>query len=113
MTGPEASLVNQCRLAAEAANAFLAVVGQRDSRKSGSTLGFPDLVLMRYGQIRLIECKRPKADGDGGGHLNLGQHAFIAMALEHGVEVEVIDNLNDFVRVLNGCCGGARVRAAR
>jgi hypothetical protein len=99
----EKDLVQECRSVAETFNAFLAVVGQRDSRKSGSTLGFPDLVLICNGQIRLIEMKRGKDAENPAGHLNLGQHAFIAAALEQGVTVEVVDNLNDFVSILNSC----------
>jgi hypothetical protein len=103
VSGPEASLVNDCRKVAEAMGAFLAVVGQRDSRKSGSTLGFPDLCLICAGEIRLIEMKRAKDGTDAGGKLNLGQIAFIAAALDQGVKVEVVDNVMDFVSVLNAC----------
>jgi hypothetical protein len=108
----EKDLVQSCREVAEAMGAFLAVVGQRDSRKSGSTLGFPDLVLICNGEIRLIEMKRGKDEDNPAGHLNLGQHAFIAAALEQGVEVEVVDNLRDFVAVLNGCRRARGVRRA-
>ena len=79
------------------------MVGQRNARKSGSTLGFPDLVLICAGEIRLIEMKRAKDGSDAGGKLNLGQIAFIAAALEQRVVVEVIDNLDGFVAVLNEC----------
>jgi hypothetical protein len=103
VSGPEAALVDKCREAADRMNAFLAVVGQRNARKSGSTLGFPDLVLICAGQIRLIEMKRPKEDGDQGGTLNLGQIAFIEKAAEQHVTVHVVDRLEDFVEVVNSC----------
>lgn len=103
VSGPEASLVDKCREAADAMGAFLAVVGQRNARKSGSTLGFPDLVLICDGQVRLIEMKRPKEDGDQGGRLNLGQIAFIEKAAEKRVTVHVVDRLEDFVSVVNSC----------
>ena len=110
MSGPEATLVNSCRQAAEACGAFLAVVGQRNSRKSGSTLGFPDLVLICAGEIRLIEMKRAKDGSDAGGKLNLGQIGFIAAALEQRVVVEVVDNLDDFVAIVNSCRNSHGVR---
>ena len=98
MSGPEASLVNECRKVAEAMGCFLAVVGQRNARKSGSTLGFPDAVIFCSGEVRFVEFKDAKT-----GRLNLGQHAFIARALEQGIEVHVIDNVQDFCAVVNAC----------
>ena len=112
MSGPEAELVQQCKEVAERFNAFLAVVGQRNARKSGSTLGFPDLVLICAGEVRLIEMKRAKDGTDAGGKLNLGQHAFIAAALEQRVVVEVIDNLDGFVALLNSCRSSHGVQRA-
>jgi hypothetical protein len=106
----EKDLVGECQEIAKVYNAFLAVVGQRNARKSGSTLGFPDLVLMCAGEIRLIELKRGKDEENPAGHLNLGQHAFIAAALEQGVVVEVVDNVNDFISILNSCRRARGVR---
>ena len=105
MTAPtlERDLVADCQRSAEAMNAFLAVVGQRNAKKAGSTLGFPDLVLMCAGQVHLIECKRPKADDHRAGELRLGQSAFIDKAAEHGVKVHAIWTLDEFVAIVNGC----------
>lgn len=97
----ERDLVQSCRKSAEAMNAFLAVVGQRNARKSGSTLGFPDLVLMCAGQIVLIELKRTKTAENPRGVLNLGQHAFIAAALEQGVTVHVVERIEEFEALVN------------
>ena len=94
----EKDLVQQCKDSAKAMNAFLAVVGQYKAKHSGTTLGFPDLVLICSGKVVLIETKRAT-----GGVLSLGQHAFIAMALEQGVEVEVIDKVQDFEALVNRC----------
>ena len=55
MSGPEASLVNECKAVVEALGAFLAVVGQQKAKGSGTTRGLPDLVLMCAGEVRLIE----------------------------------------------------------
>ncbi|HAM54325.1 MAG TPA: hypothetical protein DCQ64_02505 [Candidatus Rokubacteria bacterium] len=99
----EADLVNTCRLAAERMGCFLAVVGQRNASKSGSTLGFPDLVLLCAGQVRLIEVKRAKTADDPAGTLNLGQIAFIQRAAEQHVPVDVIDSLDDFMHIANSC----------
>ena len=94
----EKDLVQQCKNAAEAMGAFLAVVGQRNARKSGSTLGVPDLILFCAGQVRLIELKRPNL-----GRLSLGQLAFIDRCAEQHVKVHVVDNVQDFADVVNGC----------
>jgi hypothetical protein len=99
----ERDLVEECRKAAEAMSAFLAVVGQRNARKSGSTLGFPDLVLICNGHTVLIELKRTKTAENPAGCLNLGQHAFIARAAEQGVCVHVVDRLEDFIALVNAC----------
>jgi len=105
MTEPELEkdLVAQCQRSAERMGAFLAVVGQRKAKGSGTTLGFPDLVLMCNRQVVLIECKRTKSATHPQGTLNLGQTAFIAMALEHGVEVETIRTVRDFEYLVNNC----------
>ena len=106
----ERDLVAECQTVAVAMNAFLAVVGQRNARKSGSTLGFPDLVLICAGKTVLIEVKRPKTAEHPRGYLSLGQSAFIARALEMGVQVEVIETVREFEALVNGC--RRRVRAA-
>ena len=99
----EADLVALCRQAAEAMGCFLAVVGQRNASKSGSTLGFPDLVLLCSGQVRLIEVKRAKTPDNPRGHLNLGQIAFIEKAAAQHVAVDVIDSVEGFIGVVNRC----------
>ena len=99
----EKDLVEECRKSAEAMNAFLAVVGQRNAKKSGSTLGFPDLVLICNGRIELIECKRTKTADTPKGVLNLGQIAFIGKCLEYGVRVHAIDTVREFEEIVNSC----------
>lgn len=105
MRGPESALVDQCRLVAEAMSAFLAVVGQRDPRKSGSTLGFPDAVVFCAGHAEFVEFKDAKT-----GRLSLGQKVFIERVAEQGIKVHVVDRVDDFVAVVNGC--RRKVRAA-
>ena len=99
----ERDLVQQCKGAAEAMHAFLAEVGQKRAKNSGTTLGYPDLTLMCNGHTVLIEVKRTKAPGVPKGILNLGQIAFIERAAEQGVEVRVIETLQQFVDVVNEC----------
>jgi hypothetical protein len=99
----EKDLVADCQKSAEAMGAFLAVVGQRNAKKSGSTLGFPDLCLICAGRTILIELKRAKDEGNDRGKLNLGQIAFIEKAAEHHVHVFTIDRVEDFERIVNGC----------
>ena len=110
MTGLERDLVADCRRSAVAMNAFLAEVGQRRAKGSGTTIGYPDLTLICAGRVILIECKRPKTAEHPHGYLSLGQSAFIARALEMGVQVEVIDSVTDFEALVNSC--RRRVRAA-
>jgi hypothetical protein len=99
----ERDLVAECQRSAERMNAFLAVVGQRNAKKAGSTLGFPDLVLFCAGQVRLIELKRTKTADSQRGRLNLGQIAFIEKADEQRVTVHVVDRVEDFEALVNGC----------
>ena len=106
----ERDLVDQCRESAVAMNAFLAEVGQRRAKGSGTTIGYPDLTLLCAGKVVLIECKRPKTAEHPRGYLSLGQSAFIARALEMGVQVEVIETVREFEQVVNSC--RRRVRAA-
>lgn len=99
----ERDLVDDCRDAAEAMGAFLAEVGQRRAKGSGTTKGFPDLVLLCCGHTVLIELKRTKTAEHPAGTLNLGQHAFIARAAEQGVAVHVVDDLRGFTDIVNAC----------
>jgi hypothetical protein len=103
VSGPEASLVAECKAVAEALGAFLACVGQQKAKGSGTTKGYPDGTLLCAGHVELIEFKRPKTDEHSCGYVSLGQSAFIARAAEMGVTVHVVDNVNDFVRILNSC----------
>lgn len=106
MSGLERDLVQSCRDAATAMGAFLAEVGQRRAKGSGTTAGFPDLVLLCAGEVVLIECKRTKDADNPAGRLNLGQQVFIERAAEQGVEVRVVDSLEDFVECVNWCRRG-------
>jgi predicted ATPase len=103
VTGLERDLVADCQRSAEAMNAFLAVIGQRKARGSGTTRGVPDLLLLCAGKVVLIEVKRPKTAEHPRGFLSLGQSAFIARALEMGVQVEVIETVREFEALVNGC----------
>jgi hypothetical protein len=110
VSGPEASLVAECKAVAEALGAFLACVGQQKAKGSGTTRGMPDLVLMCAGHVELIEVKRPRTDEHPRGYLSLAQSAFIAAAAEQGVTVHVIDSVGDFIAVVNACRMGRGVR---
>ena len=93
----ERDLVNECRVVAEAMNVFFAVVGQRNARKSGSTLGFPDAVVFCAGRCEFIEFKDAKI-----GRLSLGQQVFIERSADQGVHVHVVDHVEDFAAIVNG-----------
>jgi len=100
MTAPalERDLVQECRTVAKAMNVMLCEVGQYKAKSSGTTTGFPDLVAIVAGRVVLIETKRAK-----GGVLSIGQEAFIARAAEQNVHVFVVDRVEDFVSIANGC----------
>lgn len=108
----ESDLADACRAAAEAMGAFLAVVGQRKAKGSGSTVGFPDLVLICGGEVALIELKRPATDEHPRGCLSLGQQVFIERAAEQGVTVHVVDSVEAFAAVVNHCRRAKGVRRA-
>lgn len=99
----ERDLVNECRRSAQAMGAFLAEVGQRRAKGSGTTTGFPDLVLICAGRVHLIEVKRPKSDGTPGGEVSLGQQAFMQRAAEQGVTVHAIWSVREFEEIVNEC----------
>jgi hypothetical protein len=99
----ERDLVEDCRRAAKAMGAFLAEVGQRKAKGSGTTPGYPDLTLFCSGHTIFIELKRCKAADHAAGTLSLGQQVFIERAAEQGVVVYVIDRLEDFVNLVNAC----------
>jgi hypothetical protein len=99
----EKDLVEECKQVADAMGAFLALIGQRKAKGSGTTRGVPDMLLMCAGEVRLIELKRPATPENPKGFLSLAQTCFIARAAEMGVTVHVVDNLPGFVSVLNSC----------
>jgi hypothetical protein len=109
----ERDLVAECFKSAAAMGAFLAAVGQRRAKGSGTTVGYPDLTLICAGKIVLIECKRTKTEDAPRGVLNLGQHAFIARALEQGVDVRVVDTVEQFEALVNSCRRKAASMVAR
>ena len=104
----ERDLVDDCRDAATHMGAFLAEVGQRRAKGSGTTLGFPDLVLICAGCVKLIELKRTQDAENPRGRLNLGQQAFMERAAEQGVTVHVVDRIEQFVELVNACRRDAR-----
>ena len=99
----ESDLVSECAKVAESMGAFLSCVGQRRAKGSGTTIGFPDLVLICAGHVVLIETKRAKSADTPRGTLNMGQRWFIDEAAEQGVTVHVIDSVDDFAALVNMC----------
>lgn len=99
----ERDLARQCREVARRMGALLLEVGQRRARGSGTTVGFPDLVLVCAGQVRLVELKRPAAPGRPGGRLSPAQLELIERCAAQGVTVHVVDAVEEFAQVVNGC----------
>jgi len=87
----ERDLVDDCRDAAKHMGAFLAEVGQRRAKGSGTTLGFPDGVLHAGGRTYLVEFKRPKSVGTRAGRLSLDQIAAAERRAECGVQTFLVD----------------------
>jgi hypothetical protein len=99
----EKTLVQRINEDAEAMNCFVAWVGQRRAKGSGTTQGFPDGVLFCNGHCIPFELKREKDADNPAGRLRLDQQVFIEKAAQHGVRIPVIDNEPDFVSLVNSC----------
>lgn len=106
----ERDLVADCKASARTMGAYLLCVGQRRAKGSGTTVGFPDLVLVCNGHVELIECKRPATDGQRGGVLTRGQGWVIDLCAEQGVGVHVIETVREFEAIVNSCRRPAGVR---
>jgi len=101
LASTERDLVDELREIATGMNACLLEVGQRRAKGSGTTVGFPDLVLVCAGQVQLIEVKRPKTADHPQGYITLGQQAVIERCAEQHVTVHVIDHAQQFVEIIN------------
>jgi len=99
----EKDLVEQCRQRAEDMGCWVAFVGQRKAKGSGTTVGYPDMTLFCNGWVVLIELKRTKTADGQAGTLNLGQIAFIEKAAGQAVRIPVIDSVDDLTAVINEC----------
>lgn len=97
----ERDLVDDCRDAAKHMGAFLAEVGQRRAKGSGTTLGFPDGVLHAGGRTYLVEFKRPKSVGTRAGRVSLDQVAAAERRAACGVETYLVDSVDDFTALVN------------
>ena len=93
----EKTLVAACCEVAQAMGAHLEVIGQRNARGSGTTVGAPDALLVCCGQVRLIEFKT--ADG----RLSLAQKSRIYERAEQHVDTDVVRSVNEFVALVNSC----------
>ena len=96
----ERDLVAACRRVlnwSEPPLGYLEVIGQRRARGAGNSLGAPDALLYCSGRVAIIEFKRP----DGKGRLSDVQETARRIRAEHGVETYVIEQLDEFVALLN------------
>ena len=101
VSGPEAELVEEIRVIAKEMNVHLVEIGQRRAKGSGTTVGIPDLAVNCAGKTVWIETKRAHRPGEGHGCLSIGQEAFIAKAADQGVHVFVVDDVQQFVQIVN------------
>jgi len=102
----ERDLVDECRVMARAMNAVLLEVGQKNAKRSGTTVGYPDLTLVCAGHVVLMELKRPKTAEHPQGYVSLGQQAVIDRCREQGVNVPVLYCAEQFIEIVNACRRG-------
>ena len=107
-TGRERDLVAACCQRAEDMGANLEVVGQRNAKGSGTTLGAPDLILFASGWTIPIEAKREGRIPSEDGKLRLDQRARIYDRLQQGVQTAVIYRVDEFGELVNWCRRNAR-----
>jgi hypothetical protein len=96
VTAPEATLVNHCRQLVRDFGGYLEMVGQRRAKGSGTTVGFPDAVLYRRGNVYLIEFKSDT------GRLSRAQELAIMCRAAEGVPTYVVNCEQDFADLLGG-----------
>jgi hypothetical protein len=92
----EHDVVDVCRKLAKQYGCVLEEVGQRNAKRSGSTVGFPDLVLAVAGWWVPLECKYKKEP-------SVAQAEMARWRWEHGVDTARITSGQDFADVVGFC----------
>lgn len=96
---------------AKAMNVYIELMGQRRADKAGQSIGTPDMLVYRAGQVLPVELKRAKNhDGTPAGKLSIGQIVAMERRQEAGVRTAVVTTVEEFVSVVNGMCKARGVR---
>ena len=91
----EAALVTNCLRWVNAFGGYVEVIGQRKAKGSGTSVGAPDAIVYRGGNVYVCEFKRAK-----GGVLSRGQELAIECRRREGVRTFVITSEQEFVDML-------------
>ena len=102
----ESTLVLNCQrlLRDYCGSAYMEVIGQRKAKGSGTTVGAPDAVLYRKGQVFIIEFKSRT------GRLSRGQELAIHCRWAELVPTYVVSTEQEFADLLAGRLQRAEVR---
>ena len=92
----EADVIAECRQVAERCGVVLELVGQRDARKSGTTLGFPDLAVSVAGWWVPVEAKHEKEPSQA-------QYLLAVWKREHGVDTGHVRSGQDLADIIGFC----------
>jgi len=104
-------LVADVVVIAKAMNVYIELMGQRRADKAGQSIGTPDMLVYRAGQVLPVELKRAKNhDGTPAGKLSIGQIVAMERRQEAGVRTAVVTTVEEFVSVVNGMCKARGVR---
>ena len=109
----ERDLVAEITCIAKALGWYVEFMGQRRADKAGQSIGTPDMLLYRGGQVLPVEFKRARNhDGTPAGKLSLGQIVAMERRQEAGVRTAVVTTVEEFVAAGNSLCRSRGVRRA-
>jgi hypothetical protein len=94
----ESTLVENCRqfLRDYCGSAYMEVIGQRRAKGSGTTLGAPDAVVYRKGQVLIVEFKSRT------GRLSRAQELAIHCRWQERVPTYVVSSEQEFADLMCG-----------
>ena len=101
----ERDLVAEITVVSKSLGWYVEFMGQRRADKAGQSIGTPDMLVYRAGQVLPVELKRAKNhDGTPAGKLSIGQIVAMERRQEAGVRTAVVTTVEEFVAVVNGMC---------
>ena len=109
----ERDLVSEIAVVSKALGWYVEFMGQRRADKAGQSIGTPDMLVYRAGQVLPVELKRAKhRDGTPAGKLSIGQIVAMERRQEAGVRTAVVTSVEEFVSAVNAMCKARGVRRA-